>query len=46
VWPDEPLVVHHRRTDGGDIETTTVTAGEIALSPPGIVIRVEDIYLP
>ncbi|HME23474.1 MAG TPA: Uma2 family endonuclease [Acetobacteraceae bacterium] len=46
VWPDEQRVVHHRRTDGADIETTTVTAGEIALSPPGIVIRVEDIYLP
>jgi Uma2 family endonuclease len=46
VWPNEPRVVHHRRNDGGDIETTTVTAGDLALSPPGVTIQVEDIYLP
>jgi hypothetical protein len=38
--------VHHRRADGGDIETVTMTQGELVLSPPGITIRVEDIYLP
>jgi len=46
VWPDEPRVVLHRRDDGGDIETVTTTQGELVLSPPGITIRVEDIYLP
>jgi Uma2 family endonuclease len=46
VWPDEPRVVHHRRADGGDIETVTMTQGELVLSPPGTTIRVEDIYLP
>jgi Uma2 family endonuclease len=45
VWPDQPRLVHHRRTDGGDIETATVTAGALLLSPPGITIQVEDIYL-
>jgi len=46
VWPDEPRVELHRRDEGGDIETVTTTQGELVLSPPGITIRVEDIYLP
>jgi hypothetical protein len=36
-------VTHHRRTGAG-IVATVVTAGEIALDPPGIVITMEQIY--
>ena len=46
VWPDQPQVVHHQRTDAGEIETVTVTGGDIRLVPPGLIIRVEDIYAP
>jgi hypothetical protein len=46
VWPDEPRIVHHRRADRGEIETTTATGGNISLVPPGITIRIDDIYLP
>jgi len=44
VWPDKPQVVHHRRDDGGLIETQIVTTGPISLDPPGIMIAVDDIY--
>jgi len=44
-WADRPRVLYHRRREDGDgIETRVITAGEINLAPPGITIRVEDIY--
>jgi Uma2 family endonuclease len=46
VWPDQPRVVHHQRSDAGEIETATVTGGDISLIPPGLTIRVEDTYAP
>lgn len=44
IWADKQQIAHHRRGDGGAIETRTVTGGEIRLDPPGITISVEAIY--
>jgi Uma2 family endonuclease len=44
VWADKQQVAHHERGANGEIETRTVTGGEIRLDPPGITIAVEDIY--
>jgi Uma2 family endonuclease len=44
VWADKRQIVHHRRVEGGDVETRTVTGGEIRLDPPGITVSVEEIY--
>ena len=46
IWADRPQVAHHRRADGGLIDTVTLTAGLIRLDPPGIEIQMEDIYAP
>ena len=44
-WADRPQVLHHRRQANGEgIETRVITGGEIALDPPGIAIKVEDVY--
>ena len=37
-------VIHHRRTDNGRIESAILSAGPIALAPPGITIRVEELF--
>jgi len=44
VWADKPQIAHHRRGDGGVIETHAILGGEVRLEPPGITVRVEDIY--
>jgi Uma2 family endonuclease len=44
VWADNQQIAHHRRGDDGAIETHAVIGGEMRLEPPGITIRVEDIY--
>ena len=45
VWPNRRRVIHHRRRDdGAGIDTSIVTEGDIRLGPPGIAIRIEDIY--
>ena len=46
IWADRQQVAHHRRTDGGSIDTVTLTSGLIRLDPPGIEIQMEDIYAP
>jgi Uma2 family endonuclease len=46
IWADKQQVAHHERGENGDIETRTVTVGEIRLYPPGITITVEDLYAP
>ena len=46
IWADRPRVAHHRRADGGSIDTVILTAGLIRLDPPGIEIQMEDIYAP
>lgn len=46
VSPDERLIFHHARGEGGAILTRIVREGRIALDPPGLEIAVEDIYGP
>jgi Uma2 family endonuclease len=44
-WADRPQAIHHRRRDDGEgIETRVVSAGDIRLDPPGLVITVEEVY--
>jgi Uma2 family endonuclease len=44
VDPGKPLVIHHARSDGGDIVTRIVTEGAITLDPPGFSIALAEIY--
>jgi Uma2 family endonuclease len=44
VDPDKPLLVHHAREADGSIRTRMVTAGSLALDPPGIELALADIY--
>jgi len=38
------VVIHHRRRDAERIETAIIGVGAITLDPPGIAIRVEDVF--
>jgi Uma2 family endonuclease len=44
VDPAQPLIIHHSRGEGDIILTRVVTEGSITLEPPGIELRVADIY--
>jgi Uma2 family endonuclease len=44
VDPLEPSIVHHARSSGDTILTRIVTAGEIALDPPGLALPLSEIY--
>jgi Uma2 family endonuclease len=44
VWPDERRIVRHSRGNGNEIVTDVFTSGAIQLTPPGIMISVEEIY--
>jgi Uma2 family endonuclease len=46
VWPETSRVVHHRRTETGEVATLTHTSGSITLDPPGIGLRIDDLYRP
>ena len=43
VHPTRRTVTHHRRAGDG-IDTRIIVNGPIAMTPPGIVITVEEIY--
>jgi Uma2 family endonuclease len=38
ILPEQRVVVHHRRDEGGKIETRIVRDGDIALTPPGMTV--------
>jgi len=40
VKPVKNVVIHHARSETGDIATRIVTDGEISLVPPGIAVTV------
>lgn len=42
--PDAPHVIHHERGEPGPILTRIVTQGTLSLNPPGIILRLRDIY--
>jgi Uma2 family endonuclease len=46
VDSDEPLVIHHRRQEGGDILTRIIRDGAIFQAPPGLEVRMGEIYGP
>lgn len=43
VDADERMVVHHSRTESGDIRTALLREGPIELDPPGIAVAVADL---
>ncbi len=44
VQTERRTVIHHRRGDAGEIDTRIVTAGALALDPPGITQDLDRIY--
>ena len=44
VQTERRTVIHHRRGDGGDIETRTVTGGALDLDPPRLSLDLDQIY--
>ncbi len=44
VRTERPTVIHHRRGDDGSIATRVVTAGALALDPPGLSLELAQIY--
>ena len=47
VHPTKPSVIHHRRAGEGPedaIDTRIVAGGSIAMTPPGIVIHLDELY--
>jgi len=42
VDPEKRAIVHHVRSDDGQIASTTVTEGTLILDPPGIEVTVAD----
>jgi Uma2 family endonuclease len=46
VLPEQGVVVHHRREDGGTIETRIVREGNIALTTPGMAVPVAALLGP
>jgi Uma2 family endonuclease len=45
VWPDEPRIVRHSRTAGGEITTEVFVSGRIQLDPPGMTVTTEAFYV-
>jgi len=46
ILPEQRVVVHHRRDEGGKIETRIVRDGDIALTPPGMAVPVAALLGP
>jgi len=44
VRTERRTVIHHRRGDGGDIQTRIVTVGTVDLDPPGLSLDLDRIY--
>jgi Uma2 family endonuclease len=44
VRTERPTVIHHRRDDHGGIATRVVTAGALALDPPGLSLELARLY--
>ena len=43
VKPVKNVVIHHARSETGDISTRIVTDGEISLAPPGMVVAAREL---
>ena len=44
--PRERGLVHHKRAEGGLIETRIVSEGALRLNPPGLVLKMADLFEP
>ena len=44
VYPDEPLVIHHRRIDYGKILTSISREGAVTLDPPRLEFGLSQLY--
>jgi Uma2 family endonuclease len=44
VDTDKQVVIHHRRSEAGEIEARIVSEGSLTLDPPGLAIDVSDIF--
>ena len=44
VRTERLTVIHHRRSDDGSIATRIVTAGALALDPPGLTLELAQMY--
>lgn len=46
IDPDEPLVIHHARGEGGQVLTRILREGAVRLDPPGLELALAEIYGP
>jgi Uma2 family endonuclease len=46
VDAEKRIVVHHQRTGGEALATRILAGGALALDPPGISVRIEDLFPP
>lgn len=46
IDPDKRLVIHHTRGHDDVVSTRIITAGQIALDPPGLLLAVADFFAP
>lgn len=44
VRAERGLLIHHRRTEDGSIETTILHGGELRLDPPGLVLDIGALF--
>jgi Uma2 family endonuclease len=44
VDPSQPLIIHHARQNGDALRTRVVRDGAIMLDPPGMDVRLADVY--
>jgi hypothetical protein len=44
VDPDRQRVIHHRRGSGDGLITRLYKSGDIVLTPPGLTIKVADLF--
>jgi Uma2 family endonuclease len=44
VDPDQPLIIHHTRSNGDSILTRIVRDGTLVLDPPGLELALADLY--
>jgi hypothetical protein len=44
VYPDEPLVIHHRRIEDGKILTSILREGAVTLYPLGLEFALSQLY--
>ena len=44
VDPEKQMVIHHARGDGDVLQTRLLSAGELRLDPPGIMLNVQEFF--